>query len=269
MYKVIILFISFFVFSSAQPLISVNGKIITTNDAQIFLNASGSSAKLSSLNGNELEILKQRLIERELFLQNAKKTKIEQSNEFKINMQRLKDELLVNMWLKDQMKYVIISDGEAREFYIKNRDKFIEPTMMHAREIVVKNESQAKQIIASLRNLQGDMLKKTFIAIANYSSISRAKQNGGDIGMMSKEQMSPAFADVAWKIKANNIYKKPIKSNIGYHVVFIEEKLDNKQLGFDSVKKDIVDTLKQQQFSRYLTQIVKDMAIKARISYPR
>lgn len=268
-YRVVIIFFICFAISVAEPIAMVNGKVITTDDLFYLISQSGTNAKPETLSVAEKIALRERLIEKALFLESAKKTTIEKSPQYLATLARLKDDLLVEMWLKEQMNFIIISDGEAKDFYTQNRDKFSEPTMVHARQILVKNDTQARYIIAALENLKGDMLLKTFVAIANYHSLDRANLNGGDMGLMSKEQMSPAFSSVAWNIPVKSIYKTPIKSNAGYHVVYIEDKLEHKQLPYEVVKKDIIATLKQKQFTRYMLQITKDMKSQAKIIIPR
>lgn len=254
---------------NAEDIATVNGRVITTDDVRYLMGQTGSLANLSNLSNAEKIAIRERLIEKTLFLEAAKKTKIEQSPQFIANLARLKDDLLVDMWLKEQMNFIIVSDGEARDFYNINKDKFTESTRVHPRQIIVKSQLQANQILAALRNLKGEMLKNTFIAIANYYSIDKENQNGGDMGLMSKEQMNPSFATIAWSIPLHNIYKQPIKTNLGYHIVYIEEKLEHKLLPYESVKQNIVATIKQKQFAIYLSQAAKDMKSKAKITIPR
>ncbi len=42
---------------------------------------------------------------------------IDKKPEFKRNMEKIKEELLVNMWMKAQMDNAIVSESEAKEFY--------------------------------------------------------------------------------------------------------------------------------------------------------
>ena len=65
-------------------------------------------------------------------------------------MEKIKEELLVNMWMKAQMDNAIVSASEAKEFYEKNKDKFMKKSSMHARHILVETEKDAKEIIESI-----------------------------------------------------------------------------------------------------------------------
>lgn len=268
-YKLILIFLLLVLNVNAEDIAVVNGKVITTDDVNYLMRQNGSLANLANLSNAEKLAIRERLIEKALFLEAAKKTKIEQSPQFITNLARLKDDLLVDMWLKNQMNFLIVSDGEARDFYDKNKAKFTEPTRIHPRQILVDNQPQANNIIVALKNLKGEMLRNTFIAIANYYSIDKARSNGGDMGLMSKDQMNPSFASIAWSIPSKSIYKKPIKTNLGYHIVYVEEKLEHKLIPFELVKQDIVATLKQKQFTIYLSQVAKDMKSKAKIIVPR
>jgi len=114
-------------------LVTVNGKNITKQDAQTFVTAQAPQAKFSTLKPAEKKMITDRLIEKQLFIELAAKEGIDKKPEFQRNMEKIKDELLVNMWMKEQMDNAIVSDSEAKEFYDKNAAQFMEKASMHAR----------------------------------------------------------------------------------------------------------------------------------------
>lgn len=244
----------------------VNGVVITENNAKDFLKTTNVSLDYSKLSKEQkIEIL-QKIVQKELFLQVAKKEKIENSPEFLKELELLKRELMLNMWVKKQMNYMIVSDGEAKAFYKQNLKSFIEPTKIRASHILVKNETDAKNIISALKHLKGKILKDTFVLIAKYHSIdTQNRSNGGDLGEFSKNEMSADFSNAAWNLKAGTISLKPIQTPQGYHIIYVEERISPKAVPYEKVKPQIVALIKQQQLKKYLSQLSGELGKKAKI----
>ncbi|MBN2722112.1 MAG: peptidyl-prolyl cis-trans isomerase [Campylobacterales bacterium] len=269
LFKQAIVFICIFAHVNANDIIAtVNGKSITSEDAKQFLASSNTNLEYSSLTKEQKLAVTERLIERELFAEAAAKAKIEQTPQFANELEKLKKELMINLWIKMQIDSMIISDGEAREIYNSNKAKFIEPSRIKVRHIVVHTKEEANSIIAALKLLKGDMLKRTFIAIATNNSIDVSRERGGDLGELSKEQLGSDVGQIAWNLNAGTISMQPIQSPIGYHVIYVEQKLKPRTIPYEKAKKDIIASLKQKQFNLYLTQLAKEFKRTAKITIP-
>ncbi len=136
---------------------------------------------------------------------------------------------------------------------------------MHARHILVKDEKEAQAIIDSLKSLKGDALKTKFIEVAQTKSTGPSGPKGGDLGTFAKGQMVPEFSDAAWALEVGQITTKPVKTQFGYHVIFLEEKTPAKPVSYDEVKDKILTMLKQQQFTAKVGEIAKELKSKAKI----
>ena len=251
--------------AASDILATVNGKNITKADAQAFVTAAAPNSSFMQLTPQEQKMVTDRLVEKELFTELAAKEGFEKKPEFQRNMEKLKNELLVNMWMKAQMDSIVVSDGEAKEFYEKNSAKFMQQDSMHARHILVKDEKEAQEIIDSLKSLKGEALKTKFIEVAQTKSTGPSGPKGGDLGTFAKGQMVPEFSDAAWALEVGHITTKPVKTQFGYHVIFLEEKTPAKPTSYDEVKDKILAMLKQQQFTTKVGEIAKELKSKAKI----
>jgi len=257
-----------FIASSALAsdiLVTVNGKNITKQDAQAFVTAQAPQANFDNLKPAEKKMITDRLVEKALFTELARKEGIDKKPEFKRNMEKIKDELLVNMWMKEQMDSAIVSDSEAKEFYEKNKNKFIAKATMHARHILVDTKEAAQKIINALKPLKGDALKEKFIALAKTESKGPSGPKGGDLGTFTKGQMVPEFSKAAWALKDGQITTTPVKTQFGYHVIYLDKKSDAKPVSYESVKDKIIASLKQQQFAKKIAEVAKELRSKAKI----
>ncbi len=250
---------------ASDILVTVNGENITKQDAEQFVTASAPNAHFAQLDAAQQEMIKQRLIEKVLFTELAKKDGIENNADFKQAMAKIKDELLVNAWMKKQIDSTLVSDSEAKEFYEKNKAKFQQPETVHARHILVKTEKEANALIKELKGLKGSALKTKFIELAKTKSTGPSAPKGGDLGTFAKEQMVPEFSKATWALKDGEITLKPVKTQFGYHVILLEKKNKAESISYDKVKEKIVASLKQKQFAVKVAEIAKELKSKAKI----
>jgi len=252
---------------ASDVIATVDGKNITKQDAQSFVKATAPQASFEKLPPKQQRMVAERLVERVLFLKASKKDAIEKTPEFKENLEKLKDELLVSLWMKKQMENAVVSNSEAKEFYSANPDKFKIPATVHARHILVPDEKTAKEIIEKLKALKGDDLKDKFIALAKAESKGPTSTKGGDLGSFAKGQMVPEFDKAVFALKEGTITESPIKTQFGFHIIYLEDTQPESTIPFDEVKDKIVQALKQKQFQVKLAEVAKELKSKAKITF--
>ena len=250
---------------ASDILVTVNGKNITKQDAQAFVTSQAPQTKFAELKPEEQKMITDRLVEKELFTELAAKEGIDKKPEFQRNMDKIKEELLVNMWMKEQMDNAVVSDSEAKDFYDKNAAKFMGKATMHARHILVDTEKAAKEVIETLKALNGEALKNKFIELAKTKSKGPSGPKGGDLGTFTKGQMVPEFSKAAWALENGQMTTTPVKTQFGYHVIYLETKSDAKPTSYESVKDKIITSLKQKQFAAKIAEVAKDLKSKAKI----
>ena len=251
--------------TASDILVKVNGKSITKQDAEAFVSATAPNAHYEQLAPEQKALVKKTLVEKALFTELARKEGVDKTPEFKNNMQKIADELMVNMWMKKQVDNAVVSDSEAKAFYDKNKEKFMMPETVHARHILVKSEKEAQDIIGQLKGLDSDKLKEKFVELAKSKSTGPSGPKGGDLGNFKKGQMVPEFSKAVWALQPGTITTEPVKTQFGYHVIYLEEKTKAQPVSYESVKNKIVATLKQQEFSKKIAEIAKELRSKAKI----
>ncbi len=252
---------------ASDILATVDGRNITTQDAEAFVRATAPKATFDQLPEKQQKMISERLVERILFIKAAQKEGVEQETEFKDNMEKLKEELLVSLWMKKQMENAIVSDSEAKDFYTNNPDKFQVPESVNARHILIPDEKTAKEIIVELKELKGDALKDKFIELAKTKSTGPTGTKGGDLGSFSKGQMVPEFDKAVFALKKGEITLAPVKTQFGFHVIYLDDTKESSTVSFDEVKEKIIQALKQQQFQQKLSEVAKELKSKAKVSY--
>ena len=243
--------------ASAKTLVTVNGKAITQADVNTEL-MSATQGRVNQIPPARLAMFKkqvlQQLIGKELIYDNAKKSGIlnspEYKNEYNKLLKSMKKELAIQVWQKNLLDSIKISNQELKDYYNKNKDEFKEKASVHARHILVKTKAKAEKIISELKGLSGQKLKEKFIELAKEDSIGPSGPKGGDLGYFTKGQMVPAFSKRVFSMKKGTVTLTPVKTQFGYHVIYLQNKKPATIRPFNEVKTFIEERLKMEKFKK-------------------
>jgi len=255
---------------ASDTVVEVNGVKITKDDINAYLKQLEPNQPINYdiLDPKTKKKVLKSVIEMEVLSQVAKKEGANKSPEFKKMLEIAKKKLMINEWAKEQFKKSIVSVSEAKDFYNKNAKLFTIPERVHARHILLKDKKSAQDIIDQLKGLKGEELKKKFIELAKSKSTGPTASKGGDLGYFTKEQMVLPFAKAAFALKKGEITTEPVKTQFGWHVIYMEDKKEAQKLPFDKVKEQIIQKLKEQRFAKKLKQERDYFMKRAKIIYP-
>ena len=255
---------------SAQTLVTVDGTKITQSDVDSAL-MNATQGRFNQVPPEKQEEFRRQVLEqlvaKELIYGDAKKIGVLNSNDFKAEykkvQEKVKKEIAVQIWQKKQLDKVKVSEKESKKYYNDNKSEFKEQDSVHARHILVKTKEEADALLKNLK-LKGKALKEKFIALAKDKSVGPSAPKGGDLGYFAKGQMVPAFNDKVFSMKVGTI-SKPVKTQFGYHVIYLEDKKSAKNLGFSEVKSFIENRLKLEKFKTTIADTMKKLQAKATI----
>ena len=247
------------VVASAQTLVTVNGTSITQEDVDTeLMNATqGRFNQVPPEKQAEFrQQVLQQLVGKELIYGDAKKTGIlkskEYGEEYKKLEERMKKELAIQVWQKKQLDSIKVNEKDLKEYYSKNKEEFNEQESAKARHILVKTESEAKSIIAELKSLSGSKLQTKFIELAKSKSTGPSGPKGGDLGYFSQGQMVPEFNEKVFSMKVGTITLSPVKTQFGFHIIYLEDKKSAQTKSFKDVKTFIEQRLKMEHFKTFM-----------------
>ncbi|MCF6173023.1 MAG: peptidylprolyl isomerase, partial [Campylobacteraceae bacterium] len=205
-------------------------------------------------------------VERKLLAQNAVKSGIENEEEFKKALENIKSDLALELWMKKIFKNMSVTEKEIKDFFNKNADKFVKPSRAKARHILVKTQKEAQAIIDELKTLKGDALSKKFIELAKAKSTGPSGKSGGELGWFNKRQMVKPFSDAAFALKKGTITTTPVKTQFGYHVIYLENKEIGKKATLAEVKPQIENSLKMNKFRKKVAAKAKELKKGAKVT---
>ncbi|WP_455756747.1 peptidylprolyl isomerase [Sulfurimonas sp.] len=255
--------------ASAQALVTVNGKEISQKDVETALMNATQGRFNQVPPEKQAEFRKQvleQLIGRELVYQDSKKTGIIKSKEFKQEYKKvqeiLKKDIAIQIWKKKLAEKIKIADKDLKKYYDENKEEFREKESVHARHILLKAQDEADAIVKDLKSLKGDALKSKFIELAKAKSTGPSGPKGGDLGYFAQGQMVPEFNSKVFSMKVGTV-SKPVKTQFGYHVIYLEDKREAKKLSFKEVKSFIEQRLKMEKFKVTMKSTMEKLQKKA------
>lgn len=210
------------------------------------------SAKIDSLERKK-EYLSKVLLRRMVFYQAALDRGLDRKEEIRDILDKTKTTILSQAMQEEVIKNIDVSVAELEDYYKQIKDKLKQPESRKIREIVTRTEGEARQILIEL--LQGG----DFSVIARERSISQSKQDGGDLGYITRGKRGEQFAsfdEVAFSPAlqqgaVSSVFKGPN----GYYVVRVEGIKEGKQLTLaevqDILKKNLLSIKSQEELDKF------------------
>ena len=197
-----------------------------------------------------MQVLDQ-LIAFHLFAKMAEEERIQESEEYKNTIEKMKIELASHMAATKTVESVSVTEEEVKVFYETNKGRFVQGPQVSAKHILVDSRELAQKV--ALEIAEG----KSFEDAAKEYSTCPSKDNGGDLGYFSKGQMVPEFEKAAFEGELHTVIG-PVKTSFGYHLILVEDKKEGSQTPFEKVQDQIRHQLLQdKQRSAYDKKVVE------------
>jgi peptidyl-prolyl cis-trans isomerase C len=231
----------------AQNLAIVNGKPVPKARADMLSAQLAKSGRpiTPELTGQ----IKDEVISREIFMQEAQKRGLDATEDFKAQMELARQTLLIRELFAEYQKANPVTDAEIKAEY----DKFAAANggkEYRARHILVEKEEDAKAIIASLKK------GGKFEEIAKKQSKDPGSgANGGDLDWANPKSYVPEFSEALVKLKKGQVTETPVKTQFGYHVIRLDDTREAKLPKLEDVKPQIAQQLAQVKMTKFQDEL--------------
>ncbi|MDJ0907470.1 MAG: SurA N-terminal domain-containing protein [Woeseiaceae bacterium] len=140
---------------------------------------------------------------------------------------------------------VEISEDALYEYYLDNQDRYLQDEQRRARHILILSqddadaaEAQANDLVARLES--GESFE-TLAAENSDDTLTAA--NGGDLGVMTRTQLSDELGGAIFSMAVGDI-EGPVRTDFGFHVVKLDEILDQGPLPLEQVRGELLSELR-------------------------
>jgi peptidyl-prolyl cis-trans isomerase C len=191
----------------------------------------------------------------------AEAKKIPDSAEFKQRLAFVRNKALMETVLGQETK-AAVTEPALRKIYDDATKTMTREQEVRARHILFRVNDPNDQAASKAAE---DKVKQTIERIKkgeDFGTLATAltedpsgKQDGGDLGYFTRDQMVPEFAEVAFNLEKGQI-SGPVKTAFGWHVLKVEDKRMREPPPFEQVRDQI------EQFASRKAQV--DLVTKLR-----
>jgi peptidyl-prolyl cis-trans isomerase C len=238
---------------SAQNIAIVNGKAVPKERAEALKQQVERSGR--PITPDIESQIKEEVIAREIFMQEAQKRGLEGSADYKSQMELARQAILIRELFADYQKSNPVTDAEIKAEY----DKYVAANTgkeYKASHILVDKEDDAKAIIAAIKKGAkfSDLAKK-------QSKDPGSAARGGDLDWANASTYVPEFTEALVKLNKGQMTQVPVKSQFGWHVIRLDDVRDAQLPKLEDVKPQIAQQLQQQKLAKFQ----EDLRAKAKV----
>lgn len=215
---------------------------------------------------------------------------------------RIADQLTVNKYINQSIEKRTArpTEEQIRTFYdkvkIKSKggqtglsaddDQFAGQVAVWLKRISGDRVSLRQIVIAAPRGITADQLKvaesrvnevkrqlsagrgDNFAQLASqYSDDASTRQNGGNLGIVTKGDLVPAIDNAIFKLAAGRYTANPIRiADSGFYFFKIDEKFPPKEPTFDDIKADLLNAYYQNEANKTYARFIGELRAKANIT---
>lgn len=199
--------------------------------------------------------LLEEIISFELIYNYAKDSGMEEDKEYLQQLERAKKEILTQVAISKVVSEANVSDKEVEDYYNVNKEMFKNSETVSAKHILVETEEKAQDVLNKIKE------GMSFEDAAKEFSSCPSNAQGGDLGRFNRGQMVPEFEDAAFSLEVEKV-SEPVKTQFGYHLIKVSEKLESSIKPFDEVKASIKNNLLQERQAFKYSQLNNDLRAK-------
>ncbi|WP_373845719.1 peptidylprolyl isomerase, partial [Clostridium sp.] len=143
-------------------------------------------------------------------------------------------------------------------YYEANKNMYKTPEMVNAKHILVDNLEKANEVSKYISE------GMSFEEAAQKYSNCPSKAQGGNLGKFSRGQMVPEFEKAAFNLDIG-VISEPVKTQFGYHLIKVEEKIEPDLKSFDEVKDAIKRGLLQERQAYMYSKLDSELRNKYKV----
>ena len=261
----IIIFSGFLGFGSKKDVVAEVGREKITLES---FNERLNSFPKDQVNDDVKKALLDDMIAEQLLIVEAKKEGIQRTDDFKNQLDIIKNRLLSQTLLQQNVfDKISVSDEDIRNFYESNFQIFDKKEQREVKHVLFDNESQAKKARNSL--MRG---KASFTAIVNkYTKDAQSKPNGGNIGYITKGQLAelPVFENTVFSLTKKRNTSKVIKSKLGWHIIRLVDvrttPVQTLEQSAPAIRRQLENNQRNELLTSYLDNLKETISVE---SYP-
>lgn len=180
------------------------------------------------------------------------------------------EEAAIRALIECEVPLPVADEAACQQFFERNRQRYASAPLLAARHILLAcpaddaderdaMRAQAEQLVSQLQQPGAD-----FAALAMAHSACPSKAQGGALGQISKGQTVPEFERQLFRLPLG-LASQPLESRYGFHVVWVDKRIEGQLLPYEAVEGSIRAELNQRVWQVAVAQYLKGLVGEADI----
>lgn len=174
------------------------------------------------------------------------------------------DEAQTRSLIEREVQVPQADESACEHYYQSNLSRFVSAPLLAARHILLacapddveERERQREAAQALLLELAKDPQRFSELAMAH--SACPSKEQGGALGQLSKGQTVPEFERQLFR-QPQGLVTQPLESRYGFHLVYVDQRIDGMQLPYSAVAQTIRNELYQRVWQKAVAQYLQTL----------
>lgn len=182
------------------------------------------------------------------------------------------DEALMRAVVEHEVKVPEPDDATCRRYYQNNQARFRSPDIYEAAHILfaaapsdaaayAQARADAEAVLATLQENP-----ESFATLAQAYSRCTSAAQGGNLGQLTIDQVTPEFGDALEAMKAGELCVSPVETRYGFHIIRLERMHEGRTLPYEAVAERIADYLSESVRRRADAQYIARLVASADIT---
>ena len=240
--------------ATAQNVAIVNGKPVPSSRVDMLADQLAKSGR--PINDEVKAQIKEEVIAREIFMQEAQKRGLANNADYKAQMELARQTILIRELFADFQKKNPVTDADVKAEY----DQFVAANAgkeFKASHILVEKEEEAKAAIADIKKgAKFEELAK------KLSKDPGSGSKGGDLDWANPKNYVPEFSEAMVKLAKGEMTAEPVKSQFGWHIIRVDDVRDAKLPTQDELAPQIKQQLAQQKLAKFQEELRTKASVK-------
>jgi len=231
----------------------VGGAPITRHDVDSVLAGAPASIREDYLaDPEQYKQLVERIAQQQMVYLAATKAGIERDSTYKADVAAAQRSILMKHYYQKTVQALPpIPEDEVRQYYDAHPSEFTAPGRVRVRHIQAKTQARAREVARLLKSTSWDQV------CARYSTDKVTAKSGGVLGFVSTDGdqvpglgKAPALVAAAFTLKEGEA-SAPLKSDRGWHIIRVDEKLEAGPQPYANVQSQIRGNLESQRSEHF------------------
>jgi len=180
---------------------------------------------------------------------------------------------------QDVMDKIAVTESETNAYYEAHKSEFTSPAVVTVREILVAVPEKAANGASGVNvgldeeaKAKATLLRERAVNGANYAALAAAesdspsKANGGLIGPVNREELSPALIELLKDMKVGDV-SMPVRGQRGYQIFKLESQSPTVIQPLDKVRNQVADKVFREKSRPELARYLKKLREQALIEW--